>query len=215
MIVPRMTKLALAAVLAAACLSSPVRAGTMSYEVLINTTGLMQGPGGLIDMILASTTYPGSPSVSAEIYNAVPAGSITPGFDPVNDPAMGTIAGDLTGGGVTMNNTQYSQGGQDFVVGSFFDVFVTLSGSEIGPNAVGPLSGTVVTINLFDSGSGSESATFTVNPNSVVDGTIAAVPSDSNVTIVSIVPEPASVVLFGVGMVTIAAVSRYRKGLAA
>ena len=220
MLVPRMTKLALAAVLAAAWLSSPVRAGTMSYEVLINTSGLIQGPGtptspALIDMALSATTYPGSPSVSAVFYGPVTDGVISPGFDPVYDPAMGTIAGDLTTpGGVTMNNTAYSEGGQDFSINSFFDVFVTLSGSEIGPGAVGPLSGTVVSINIYDSGSGSESATFTVNPNSVVDGTIGAVPSDANVTIipqVSSVPEPSSVVLLGAGLIAVATVNRRRK----
>ena len=59
---------------AAAVPGSPTRraAGSMTYEVLVNTSGLIPGPGGLIDMQLTPAYSPGSPSVSALVTNQLP-----------------------------------------------------------------------------------------------------------------------------------------------
>ena len=163
----------------------------MTFEILVNTSGLAQGPGGLIDMQLSPAYPPGSPSVSALVFNPTTDGTISSGAS-LSDPATGTAAGDLTTpAGVSMNNTAFSEIGQDFTVASFFDVFVTISGTEIGPGAVGPFSGTVISLTVFDSGSGMESTTFTVNPNidgngnPIIDGTIGYSTSDGNVTVIA------------------------------
>jgi hypothetical protein len=198
-------------------LSKPASAGSMTYEVIVSTSGLIPGPGGLIDMQLSPAYPPGSPSVSALVFNPLTDGTISSAASG-SDPAQGTAAGDLTTpGGVTMNNTAFSEIGQDFSVGSFFDVFVTLSGTEIGSGAVGPFSGTVFGLTVFDSGNGMESVTFTVNPNidaqgnPIIDGTISFTTSDGNVTVIAqSVPEPSSVALLGLGLGTIVAASRHR-----
>ena len=45
-----------------------------------------------------------------------------------------------------MNNTAFSEIGQDFTVGVFLRRFRNVSGAEIGPGAVGPFSGTVFSL---------------------------------------------------------------------
>ena len=84
-------------------------------------------------------------------------------------------------------------------------------------DAVGPFSGTVFGLTVFDSGNGMESVTFTVNPNidangnPIIDGTIRFTTSDGNVTVIpQSVPEPSSVVLLGLGLGSIVAARRHR-----
>ena len=205
--------LALAGILVIAGACAPAHAGSSTFEIQFNTSGLVPGAGGLLDMQLSAAYAPGSPSVSATIFNPITDGMISPGASG-SDPAVGTAAGDLTTpGGVTMNNTAFSEIGQDFVIGSFFDIFVTLSGTEIGPGAVGPFSGTVFSFTVYDSGSGMESGTVTINPNvdgsgnPIIDGSLLNTPSSPNV---SIIPEPSSVVLLGLGLGTVAVIGRLR-----
>jgi hypothetical protein len=189
-------------------LQGPAHAGSMTYEILADTSGLVQGSGGLLDMNLGASYPPGSPSVSVSFYNPITDGIISPAPS-ASDPYTGTAAGDLLGAGVTMNNSQStSEVGQDFVVKSFFDVFVDISGPEVGSGAVGPWSGTVIVFNIYDAAGTVESATFTVNPNvdpngnPIVDGTILPMSSGSQVMIIplSSVPEPSSVILLGLGL---------------
>ena len=59
-----------------------------------------------------------------------------------------------------------------FPAHSFFDVFVTLSGSEIGPGFT-PFTGTAFSLNIYDSGSGELDAQFPgQSPTGTVDGTV-------------------------------------------
>jgi hypothetical protein len=122
-----------------------------------------------------------------------------------------------TPGGVTTNNTTATNElSQDFAVNPFFDVFVTLSGPEIGPGAVGPWSGSVFNLSIFDWAGDMESATLTVNPNvdtngnPIVDGTIGIMTSGSQVQVLS-VPEPSSAILLALGLGAIVAGARLRR----
>ncbi len=108
---------------------------------------------------------------------------------------------------------------QNFSVGSFFDVFVTLSGPEIGPGAVGPATGTVFSFFVFDSFTGELGAQFTVNPNvdingnPIVDGTVGITTTASQVQVIplgGVVPEPSGIVLLCFGVFAIAGSSRFR-----
>jgi hypothetical protein len=209
----------LASLSAVGWLSQPARSGSLTYEVHVNTSGLAQGPGGLIDMQLSPAYPPGSPSVSALVDSPSTDGTISAGAS-VYDPPTGTAVGDLTTpGGVFMNNTAFSEVGQDFAVKSYFDVYVTLSGSEIGSGAVGPWSGTAFTLTVYDSvlTDTGISATFTVNPNidgsgnPIVDGTIGVSTSGGDVTVIQTasVPEPSSVVLLGLGLAAVGALRRH------
>jgi hypothetical protein len=209
-----LTTVCLAALACVTELSRPACAASVTFQVLFSTNGLEQGPGGLIDMQLSAASPPGSPSVSASVYGPITDGVISSGAS-ASDPMVGTAMGDLTTpSGVSMNNTAFSEMGQDFAVRSYFDVFVTLSGSEIGSNAVGPFTGTVFQLTVFDSvlSDPGLSATFIVNPNidgngePIVDGNVGFITSGDNVTVVPFaVPEPASFVLLSLGLGAIVA----------
>jgi hypothetical protein len=202
--------------LAGAGFSSSAKAGSISYEILVDTSGLAQGAGGLIDVNLGVSFPPGSPSVSVNVF-----GPLTNGTLGAVTPISGTAAGNLTSpGGVTANNTQSTNElTQDFTVKSFFDVFVTLSGSEIGPGAVGPFSGSVFNLSVFDSGVGDQGATLTANPkvdgsgNPIIDGTIGIVTTSAAVKVIPFtptVPEPSSIVLLSLALGAVIAVGRFR-----
>jgi len=212
-----MISLALGTLLAGAEFSNSAHAGLLSYEIKVDTSGLVSGPGGLIDVNLGVAFPPGSSSVSATVF-----GPVTDGTLGVATPISGTAAGDLTTpGGVTLNNTSSTNElTQDFQVHSFFDVFVTIQGPEIGAGAVGPWSGTVLDVTIFDSGTGFESALFFVNPNvdangnPIIDGTIGIIPSDDLVQVIPLgqtVPDPSTFVLLGLGLQAVVAVGRRRK----
>lgn len=199
---------------------NPAHAGSVTYEILADTSGLIPGPGGVLDISL-NPAYPAGPppSVSVDVFNPITDGSVIPG---TATPISGTAAGDLTtAGGVTADNTQpANELTQAFTVGSFFDVFVTLSGSEIGPGAVGPFSGTVFNLSIYDSGTGMEGAQLTVNPNvspggmPIVDGTVGIVTTGPQVVVILVpnsVPEPSSIMLMGLGLGGVVAIGRLRR----
>ena len=202
-------------VLATTAFANSVQAGLITYEIKADTTGLVPGPGGLIDISLGASTE-GAPSVSVQVYDPLTNGTLGGAT-----PLFGTAAGDLkTPGGVTVNNSQLTNElTQDFTISSFFDVFVDIQGSEIGAGAVGPWTGTELSITIYDSSTGSEGASFLVNPNvdangnPIIDGTIET--SSSNgvmIEAVSAVPEPSSIVLLGLGAVVAGGGLRRRGG---
>jgi hypothetical protein len=205
--------LLLALALVMILLSPPAEAGSETFEILINTSSLAQGSGGLVDIQLSPAYAPLASTVSARVFAPATDGTISPGAS-LLDPAMGTATGDLNSpGGVVMNNTAFSEIGQDFSVRSFLDVDVTLAGTEIGPGATGSFTGTVFTLTVFDSQTADAglSAIFTVNPevdsngDPVVDGSIGVSTSDSTVSVIQAasVPEPSSILLLGVALAAI------------
>ena len=217
----RTISLALATCLAAAAGDqlNRVWAGSIAFEITADTSGLAQGAGGLIDVSLSAAFPPGPPaSVLLQVGNPITDGTILAGG--VLGTPLGTASGDLTTpGGVSADNTQFSELTQNFSVSSFFDVFVTLSGPEIGPGASGPWSGTAFYFTIYDSGVGSENATFLVNPdvdsngNPIVDGAVTYFTSGSPIQVIplnSSVPEPSGLLLLGLGIGIVALAGRLR-----
>jgi hypothetical protein len=214
----RIVPFALAALLTGtgAGLLSVARAGSLTYEILADTTladsGLSPGPGGVIQVTLGPASPPGPLSVSAMVFNAATDGALQNSlYEPTTGTASGGL-GPLSPGVITANNTVYSELDQNFTVGSFFDVFVTLSGTEIGPGATGAFSGTAFNLNIYDSNFNEIGVTFLVNPNGYVDGTVLPV-ATGPITVIpqaGAVPEPTGFVLLGLGLGAIAAASRVR-----
>jgi hypothetical protein len=191
--------------------SNPAHAGTLTYEILANTSGLLAG-AGLIDIQLNPSAVPSSATVTAQVFGANPIGDVgTVTF------TAGTAAGDLSkSAGVTMNNSMLTnEQTQNFTVTSFFDVFVQLSGTEIGPGATGSFTGTVFTLNIYDSKFDSVGATLTVNPKQgIVDGTVGISTTGPQVS-VNAVPEPSGIVMMGLGLGALVAIARRRRARAA
>jgi hypothetical protein len=209
---------------AAVGVNNSARAGSVSFEISADTNGMVSGPGGLIDLQLNPASSPPAAAVSATVYGVTTDGSV----DSVAS-TTGSASGDLTtmAGAALGNSESYNDFQQNFTVGTFFDVFVTFSGPEIGTGASGPWSGTVFTLTLFDSVLvnpqlyDSLMATFTINPNvdgngnPIVDGTVGvSATGDGAFTVNQLgVPEPCGIVLLGlgVGAVTLAGGVRKRR----
>lgn len=220
----RLATPALAALLAAALAGSPgpARAGSLSFEILFDNTtdGLTLGPGGELVIDLNPSMVPSSPTVTAHLYGADPIGDVG-AIDPANTTGS---YGDLsTPPGVTLDNsTLTNQQAQFFTVTSFFDVFVTLSGPEIGPGATEPWTGTVLTFTLYDAAGDTATATLTVNPNvngsgqPIVDGTVGYQVQPAGVVVTPLsVPEPSGMVLLGLGLGAVVVAGRRRMRRAA
>ncbi len=76
-------------VLATTAFANSVQAGLITYEIKADTTGLVPGPGGLIDISLGASTE-GAPSVSVQVYDPLTNGTLGGAT-----PLFGTAAGDL------------------------------------------------------------------------------------------------------------------------
>jgi hypothetical protein len=186
-------------------------AGSVTYEILADTSGLAPGPNGSVDILLTPDFPQSPPTVSVDVFHPITDGTLGG-----STPLTGTAMGDLTSpGGVTADNSAVTNElTQDFSVGSFFDVFVTLSGPEVGPGAIGPWSGTEFGLTLFDSAGDLVGATLIINPNRdqhgnpIVDGTVGIDTTGPVQAILASVPEPSGVVLLGLGLTAIAGIAR-------
>ena len=178
-------------------------AGSVTYEVQADTSGLAPGPDGSIVIVLAPDFSRSPASVLMDVLNPSTDGALGRAT-----PIIGTAAGDLASPvGVTADNSApVSELTQDLSVGSFFDVFVTLSGPEVGPAAAGPWSGTEFGLTLFDASGQGVGVTLIVNPNNdlqgnpIVDGTIGIVATGPVQVSLASVPEPPAVELLGLGL---------------
>ncbi len=206
----------LAIALAVLCVEHPDRAhaGSVTYEILADTSGLAPGPNGSVDVLL-TPDFPRAPaSISVDVFHPITDGTLG-----AATPLTGTAMGELTSpGGVTADNSATANElSQDFSVGSFFDVLVTLSGPEVGQGAIGPWSGTEFGLTLFDSAGDLVGATLIINPNRdqhgnpIVDGTVEIDTTGPVRVILASVPEPSGIVLIGLGLAAIAGPGRLRR----
>jgi hypothetical protein len=188
---------------------APARAASSTWEILINASqaGLTPTTSGNVDLTLNAGSQPPSPTVSARVF-----GLATDGMVGGVTAGSGTPAGDVSGllpGTVLMDNGgANNELTQDYVVGSFFDVFVTLSGSDIGNPSV-PV-GTTFSVTVYDAAGNAATGQLLVNQ----DGSVTPQWSpDSGVMVIpaTLVPEPSSAVMAGLGLVAIAGISRRRR----
>ncbi len=201
---------------AGAAIASPAHAGSITYEIIADTSALVPGPGGYVEISVNPTIAQSPATVSVQVFNPITDGTLG-----VANTVSGTATGDLTTPvGVTADNSAtMNELMQSFSVASFFDVFVTLSGPEIGPGATGPWSGTMFSLSIFDSQIGSVAigAGLTVNPdvdpngNPIVDGTVTSSTTGPEVQVIQLsIPEPSSFVLMSLGAGAVVAVGRRR-----
>jgi hypothetical protein len=133
---------AVASLFAALGLSGRAHAGTISYDIGVNTSSLL-GTNGYLDFQFDPGAPAPSDSGSATLTDFATDGTLMAAASPF---------GDVTGsfpGTVTINNTdvtnEYTPG---FTYGSFFDVLVTLDIPVVSGNAA---SGNVFTLDVEDS----------------------------------------------------------------
>ncbi len=207
--------LAMLLAVAGAVIASPAHADSVTYEMLVDTSSLTPGPGGYVDISLNPTIAQSPATVSVQVFNPITDGTLG-----AANTVYGTATGDLTTPmGVTADNSAtMNELRQNFAVASFFDVFITLSGPEIGPGATGPWSGTVFSLSIFDSEVNFAGASLTVNPdmdrngNPIVDGTVGISTTGPQVQVIELtpIPEPSSFVLMSLGTGAVVAVGRRR-----
>ncbi len=219
-------RLALAGALALAGLglASPARAGSVCYLVTADTTGL-SGALGFLDVQLSASTVLASPTVTATITDVSTDGTL--GSVAFNNAATGSFSNTpLSIDNVANANTFPSELQQNFTYGTTLSFEVTLSGSEINPTSNQPFTGTIFTFTMQDAnGNGlsqgpltGEAVALYVNPTPPLSNvmlntygpasggypTVTAVPC-------SVVPEPSSAVLLGLGAGAVLAFGRSRR----
>src|SRR6185312_737058 len=88
--------LAMLLVVVGAGLVGPAHAGSLSFEIMADTSGMVQGAGGLIDISLNPAFAQSPATVSVMVF-----GPITDGVLAAPTPISGSVTGDLTlpGGG--------------------------------------------------------------------------------------------------------------------
>ncbi len=204
----RVVLFALATLLAVtgAGLLSPAQAGSLTYEIVADTTladsGLNPGSGAAIQVTLSAATPPSPASLSVDVFNVSTDGTLGSVFY-----STGTAAGDLTTS-VTADNTVYSELDQNFTIAlgtfpahSYFDVFVTLSGSEIG-SGFSTFTGTAFSLNIYDNSVTEIGVTGLVSDGTVAWSTSTTTPSGTVPSApiyvypqTATVPEPSALIL--------------------
>lgn len=202
--------LGLSVLLAAAVDGSarPARAGSATFEIEIDSAaaGLSTGAGGLMDIQLNPSTVPSSATVEAQVYGVSTDGTLGSYY---GGTPTGDASGSLPGTATLFNDQLTNEVTQNFAVGSFFDVFVTLSGAEIGGTIPTP-TGTVFTLSLYDPNPSDNPATLTltVQPDGTLTPSISS-PTGAGVSTLS-VPEPSGALLLGAGLGALVAAGRFR-----
>jgi hypothetical protein len=228
---------------AVAGLPSAVRAGSVSYTVSVDSTGI-SGTSGYLETMLATSAPPttGFPTVTATFSSAVTDGTLG---------AVNYSTGDVSGASnntlLTLANDNSSSSNLSdlqlgFTYGTSLSFELTLSGTEVNSgNTVFPFSGTVLSFILEDgSQNGLNSGPLfpgeafdiyvtpsggllSVSPNDpyVASGPVAgyapASGSDPTVTIAPYtgsVSEPSSIVPMGLGLGAMVAISLWRRNAA-
>jgi PEP-CTERM motif len=211
-------------VLACTGVWSPVRAGSVSYLVSVDTTGLA-GQAGFLDAQLAAAAPPASASVTVTISDV--SSDATPG--PVTS-AVGDVSGSFSSTPLILGNDNagssipgLSELQQSGTYGTFLSFTLTVSGSEVSGGAGVPFTGTVFSFLLEDASQtglsqgpmAGEAIDLFVNPGGSLT-VMSYGPASGNFPQVTLsaaaVPEPSSVVLLALGAVAV--FSRLRKGRA-
>jgi len=221
--------------LALACAGGPslARAGSVSYLVIVDTTG-GKGLPGFLDAQLASAAPPASATVTATVSNYSSDATAGPVTKAVGDhsgsfSSLPLVLGNDSAASAIPGLSELQQMG---IAGTFLSFTLTLAGSEVNGGGGVPFTGTVFSFLLEEtSGVGlntgpiaGEAFDIMVNPN----GSVRVTPNDPYVTgepvsgyapasgaypqvTLSPVPEPASMVLLGIGLGVIAGCGRWRR----
>jgi hypothetical protein len=218
---------------------SPARAGSVSYLVTVDTTG-GEGQTGYLEAQLASAAPPASASVTATISNYssnATAGPVTFAVGDVSGSFSSTplVLGNDNAGSALPGISDLQQMG---TAGTYLSFTLTIAGSEVNGGSGVPFTGTVFTFLLEDSTQAglntgptageaidiyvNPGGSLTVTPNDpyLAGGPVPGyAPASGNYPQVTIspaaIPEPASVVLLGLGLGAVAVVGRLRKRRAA
>ncbi len=206
---------------------SPARAGSVSYLVTVDTTG-GAGNAGYMYAQLSAAAPPASASVTATISNYssdATAGPVSIAVGDVKGSFSSTplVLGNDNAGSAIPGLSELQQMG---TAGTFLSFTLTLSGSEVNGGSGVPFTGTVFTFLLEDSGQNGlnkgplAGEAFDIFVNRGGSLTVMEYgPASGNYPQVTIspaaIPEPASVVLLGLGLGAVVAVGHLRHRRAA
>jgi hypothetical protein len=190
--------------------ATTARAGSISYEVKVDTSSLAGTSGGLEFTFAAGNTPAPLDTSTITMFTS----------DGVLAPPPPTTSGDVLGvlpATMSMDNQNPSLYFQPFTYRTFIDYIVTLTSTAGNPSS----ADTLFAFYLFDqngnpvSGPGSPSGeVLDINiegPSGAVDPPVTYPPPSITVTPLNAVPEPSSIVLLGVGLGAILVRARRRR----